>query len=101
MLEEIGRLDLQLDEMPHRLQGVAKEKPRPLQRAEEVADHRETPPLDARVQDRRSLGLVHAALNFRRFKIGVDFLVDADQLASPLEILHALPQTAITHRSPQ
>ena len=79
-------IDLQLDQLPDGVERVAEQEPGPLERAEQVADHREAAALDAREQNGRPAGLVDAALDLGRFQVGVDLRVDADELPGPLQV---------------
>ena len=91
------RIDLQLDQLPDRVERVAEQEPRPLERAEQVADHREAAALDPREVERRPAGLVDPALDLGRLQVRVDLGVDADQLAVPLEVVDARAQAGVRH----
>ena len=79
---------------------VAEEEPRPLDGAEQVADHREGATLDALEQQRRPGGLVDAPLDFGHFQARVDFLADPDQPAGAFQVGDTLVQGAMAHASP-
>ena len=85
--------------MPHRREGVAEQEARALEGAEEVADHREGAALDAGEVERGAARLVDAPLNLGHFEVGIDFRLDADELAGALQIGDTGAEVAVAHRS--
>ena len=83
-------VDLQFDESANAFDGIAKQEPRPFNRPEEVAHHRELAAFDPRKIDRRAACLVDAALDLGRFQAGIDFDVQPNELPGPFQIIHAL-----------
>ena len=76
---------------------VAKQEARPLEGAEQVADHGKAAALDAGEVHRRPAGLVDAALDLGRFQVRIDLLLDAHQLAGALQVVDAFAEVAIAH----
>src|SRR5438128_2149629 len=97
ILPKTRGIDLQLHEMPYGIEHVAKEKPCPLDGAKKVADHRKPATLDAAVEESRPARGVDAPLNFRRFEIRIDLVIETDQLPRPLQIGDTFAETAVTH----
>ena len=95
--ESGGRADLQLDQAADGLERVAEEEPGPLERAEQVADHRERRPLDPPEEERRPARLVDPALDGGGLQVGVDLRLDRDELPVRLEVVDAFGQRAIAH----
>ena len=62
-------IGLQLDQPPDRLERVAEQEPRAVERAEEVAKQGERRPFHPPEQQRRPSGLVHPPLNGRDLQI--------------------------------
>ena len=54
-------------------------------------------PLTRAKKTRRPAGGKHAAMDFRRFQMGVDLRLDAHQLPGALEIVDAIAKIPITH----
>ena len=61
-------------------------------------DHREAATLHAREQQRRPAGRVHAALDLRHFEPGIDFGVDAHELAVAFQVVDTFSQRAVAHK---
>ena len=79
-LAERAGIDLQLDQPADRLERVAEQEPRPLERPEQVAEQRERRPLDPPEQQGRPAGLVDPPLDGGGLQVGVDLPVDDDEL---------------------
>ena len=62
-----------------------------------LLDHREAAALDAREEQGRPAGRTDAAMDLGHFEPGIDFGVDAHQLAVPLEIVDAFAKCAVAH----
>ena len=92
---QIGRIDLQRDELLEPVQRIAEDVPRPLHRAEEVAEHREAAADDVRQQQGRPSGAKHPSLDFRRFEVRIDRRVDVAQLPRCFQVVNALAEVAI------
>ena len=80
VLGQRARIDLELDQPAHRLERVAKQELRPVERAEQVAQDRECRPLGPAKQQGRPARLINPPLDGGDFQIGVDLLVDDDEL---------------------
>ena len=81
-LAERARIDLELDQPADRLERVAKQELRPVERAEQVAQERERRPLGPAEQQRRAARLIDPPLDGGDLQIRVDLLVDDDELFS-------------------
>jgi len=95
--QRVGRIDLQGDQPGERFERVAKQKPHPLHGAEQVAQHREGTAADVPQEDRRPAGPKHPALDLGGFEMGVDRLVDNNQLAGGLEVVDAVAKRLVAH----
>src|SRR5262249_31376742 len=94
---EGARVDLQLDQVPHRFQSIAEEETCPLDGAEKIADHRKATALHAREENGRATRLVDAPVDVRGFQVRIDLRIDANQLPAPLEISDAGTKRWISH----
>src|SRR5262249_28205515 len=77
---------------------IAKEKPRPLDGAEQVAHHRKSTAFDARVKNRRPARRINAPLNLRHLQARIDFRVQTHELLRALQIGDAFAATAVSHQ---
>ncbi len=82
-------IDRQLNQPFQGPEQYAEDETDPHHRAEKVADHGEPATLDAGIVDGRSARLEHAALDLRRFQIGIDRLIDPNQLLGGLQLGNA------------
>src|SRR5262249_22183566 len=82
------RVDFQLDEASNPIERMAEQEPRAVDRAEQVADRRKAAAPEPLEQNRRTLRLIHAALNLRGVEMRVDLRPDADKLPRLLEVLN-------------
>ena len=97
MPERDRGIELELHQLLDALEAVAEQEPGPLDRAEQVAEHREAAAADAREEQRRPAGGIDAPLNLGDFEPRVDLGIDPHQLAMPLEIVDALAQGSVAH----
>ena len=67
------RIELEPHELLDALEAIAEQEPGPLDRAEEIAEHREAAAADAREEERRPARRTHAPLDLRHFEPRVDF----------------------------
>jgi hypothetical protein len=86
---EGGLIDLELHQAADGLEHVAEKEARPFQGAAQVADHREGRTLDPLVEQGRSARLVDSPVDGRRLEIGIDLLVQPDQLPCSFQVDHA------------
>jgi len=96
-LERFARVDLEPDQSPDGVERVSEEEPRAIGRAEQVGEDRELACLDPRKQDGWSAGPVKTALDLRGFEVGVDLVVDSDQVSAPFEIVNAFAEVSVSH----
>ena len=68
--------------------------------AEQVRHGRKNTALDVLIKNRRTAGLVDAAMDFGHFKVRIDFLPDTDEVAVFLQILDAVAHVPVTHLFP-
>ena len=92
-----SRVDLQLDQVADGSERVAEQEAGPLQRAEQVADHRKGTALDPRKIQGRPARLVHFAVNQGHLQAGIDLDIDPPQLPGSLQVGDTVPQAAIAH----
>ena len=97
LLERCRRVELQFQEPPHALQAVAQQVPRPVQRAEQVADHRKAAALHPGIEHGRPARRTHPAMNLRRLEPRIDLLLDPHQLPRAVQVVDAFSQRAIAH----
>src|SRR6266545_4841506 len=90
------RIDLQLDEAAHGIEGIAEKVARPFEGAEQVAYHRKAAALDAGEENGGALRLVDAPLDLGGLQVGVDLDVEAHEPAGSLQVEDAFAQTAVT-----
>ena len=91
-LASAARINLELDQPAHRLERVAKHEFRPIERAEQVAQNRERRPLDPAKEQGGPARLIDPALDGGDFEIGVDLLVDDDELPVSFQVADAFRQ---------
>src|SRR5947208_2219098 len=91
------RVNLEFDQALHGSKAIAKKKARALQRAEQVAEHRERAALYAFKQHCWPTRSVDAAVNCRRFQAWINLNSDARELAGALQVSDACTQACVTH----
>src|SRR5262249_10915902 len=96
---EVRWIDLQLHQVADSREPVAEEEARALHRADQVANHRKAPVLDAGKVESGAANLIDAAVHLGRFQVGVDFLLDAQQLAAGFQVGETGLQAAVAHES--
>ena len=94
---QLPRIDLQFYEMPHGLQSITKQKPRPVERAKQVRNHRKSTVLDVFKQQSRAARGVDPPLNGRSLQTRINFRSDPDEKLVILEIGDTLLQATVTH----
>ena len=92
-------IDLQLNEMLHRSEAITEQEAGAFQGAKQVADHRKGATLDQRKVQSGAANFIDAALDLGHLKVGIDFDIDANQLATAFEVGDTIPQGAIAHFS--
>ena len=97
VLGQRARINLELDQPAHRLERVAKQELRPVERAEQVAQERERRPLGPAEQQGRSARLIDPPLDGGDLQVRVDLLVDDDELLLSFQVADAFRQRSITH----
>ena len=85
------------DEALHPFQGCAKEKARPLERAEEIGNRGEGAVLDIGVVNGRASRLKDAPMDLGHLQMGIDFPLDADEITVALEVVDALFKGLVSH----
>ncbi len=98
VLGDSARVDLQLDQPADRFERVAKQVFRAVERAEQVAQQRESRPLGPPEQQGRAARLVDPPLDGGDLQVGVDLLVDDDELPGRFQVADAFRQRTIAHR---
>src|SRR5262245_30295894 len=98
LLPERGRVHLEAHQLSDGPQHVAEQEARTLGRPEQVADQGKPAALDADVVDGRPADAVDAAVDGGGLHVGVDLLLDRDELPGALEVGDAGSQAGITHR---
>ena len=98
MPPEVPGIDLEFDQPPDSVEGVAEQKPGAVEGAEQVAGHGKPAAFDSGEVQRRSARFVHSALDLGRFQERIDFAVDPDELPRPFQIGQAGFQVLIAHR---
>ena len=98
VLAEPARINLELDQPAHRLERIAKQELRPVERAEQVAQDRERRPLGAAKEQGRAPRLINPPLDRGDFQIRVDLLVDDDELPGCFQVADAFRQRSIAHQ---
>ena len=97
MLGKCHWVDFQLDQSPHGVECVSKQKPRALHRPEQIREQRETTAFRLREEQRWAASLINAALNLGDFQTRIDFRVDANELFRSLQVGDTFLEIAIAH----
>src|SRR5262249_55130560 len=79
---------------------IAEQVARAGERAEQIADHGKPAALDVGKVNGRPLDLENPPVDSGRFQVGVDFLLDTDELSGSLQVGDALAEAAVTHTPP-
>ncbi len=96
-LQRCVRRLFQSNQAFHAAKSVAEQKPGAVHRPKQVADHGKPTVSHVGKIDGRAAGGIHTPLHLGRLQTGVDFIVDADELPGLLQVIHTLPQIAISH----
>ncbi len=98
VLTQRARINLELDQPAHRLERVAKQILRPLERSEQVAQERERRPFGPSEKKSRPARLINPALDRCDLQVRVDLLVDDDEPFRSFQVADAFRQRTIAHR---
>ena len=95
-----GRVGFDFDKTSDPLERGAEDEAGTFQGAEKVRHGRKGAAFDVLIKEGRPVGLVHAAVNFGHFKVGIDFIPDPDEVAVFFQVPDAVEHASVTHHFP-
>ena len=97
MFQQPHWIFLELHERLHTLQCIAKDELGPIERPEQITDHRKPTALDVLKQNRRAAVVTDSPMNLRRFQIRADFFLQPNHMAVFFEVSKTFLESSVAH----